>query len=334
MEGKMPVCVTGASGYIGSWLVKRLLERGHHVRATVRDPGNKKKVNHLLGLPNASTNLSLWKADLTEEGSFDDAIQGCEGVFHVATPMELLLLKDNAGMDEIKSTTVNGILSIMKSCSKAKTLKRFIYTASVYTVALQPEPSLFDEYTEDNWSDVDFCFDRKMFGWMYAIAKTSAEKAGWKYAEENGIDMVTVHPALVVGHFITPCTSFSIDAATSLYTQDEAAMGSLKGLNGITAVHVDDVCNAHIYLFENPLAKGRYICSSQSFNISDIAHSLRLKYPSIDIPDKFGVLDKTFALPCSSKKLVDLGFKFAHEHKDAGDLCAETIESCKDKGLI
>lgn len=54
------------------------------------------KVKHLLELKNASTNLSLWKADLTEEGSYDDAIQGCEGVFHVATPMELVLLQDNA----------------------------------------------------------------------------------------------------------------------------------------------------------------------------------------------------------------------------------------------
>ncbi|KAL8108530.1 hypothetical protein AgCh_024840 [Apium graveolens] len=146
--------------------------------------------------------------------------------------------------------------------------------------------------------------------------------------------MVTVHPALVVGHSITPVTSFSIDAATSLYAKDEATMASLKGLNGITAVHVDDVCNAHIYLYEHPLAKGRYICSSQSFNIFDIAHSLGLKYPGTDIPTKFGVLDQTFAVPCSSRKLVDLGFKFTHYHKDAGDLCAETIESCIEKGLL
>lgn len=69
-------------------------------------------------------------------------------------------------------------------------------------------------------------------------------------------------------------------------TEDEDSMASLRGLNGITAVHVDDVCNAHIYLFEHPLARGRYICSSQSFNICDIAHSLSLKYPVTDIPTK------------------------------------------------
>lgn len=47
-----------------------------------------KKVKHLLDLPKAKTHLTLWKADLGEEGSFDDAIQGCKGVFHVATPMD------------------------------------------------------------------------------------------------------------------------------------------------------------------------------------------------------------------------------------------------------
>lgn len=50
--------------------------------------GNMNKVKHLLDLPTANTNLTLWKADLSEEGSFDEAINGCAGVFHVATPMD------------------------------------------------------------------------------------------------------------------------------------------------------------------------------------------------------------------------------------------------------
>jgi len=50
--------------------------------------GNMKKVKHLVELPGAKTKLSLWKADLGEEGSFDEAIKGCSGVFHVATPMD------------------------------------------------------------------------------------------------------------------------------------------------------------------------------------------------------------------------------------------------------
>ncbi|KAK1399262.1 Dihydroflavonol 4-reductase [Heracleum sosnowskyi] len=332
MEEQRTVCVTGASGYIGSWLVKRLLERGFHVRATVRDPGNEKKVKSLLELPNSTTNLSLWKADLGEESSFDDAIQGCEGVFHVATPMELLYQEDPAENEEIESTTLNGILSVMRSCSKAKTVKRFIYTSTTSTIMLQSQPPL-DEYTEDLWSDVDLCYEHKMYGWMYVVAKTTAEKAAWKYAEENGIDMVTVHPFVVLGHFITPNTSYSTDAATALYTKDEANMALVKKLHGLSAVHVDDVCNAHIYLFEHPQAKGRYICSSHIFNIFEMAHSLGPKYPDRNIPTEFEGLDKSQKIiPCSSKKLMGLGFEFVHKNKDVGDLCAETIESCRGKG--
>lgn len=47
-----------------------------------------KKLKHLIELPEAETNLTLWKADLTQDGSFDEAIEGCHGVFHVATPMD------------------------------------------------------------------------------------------------------------------------------------------------------------------------------------------------------------------------------------------------------
>ncbi|KAL8148576.1 dihydroflavonol 4-reductase-like isoform X2 [Apium graveolens] len=329
MEETRTVCVTGASGYIGSWLVKRLLERGYHVRATVRDPGNEKKVKHLLELPNASTHMSLLKADLAEESSYDDAIQGCEGVFHVATPMEIIY-QGQDGKDETE-TTLNGILSILRSCSKAKTVKRFVYTSTIGTISVQRQPPLH-EYTEDLWSDVDLCYERKMYKWMYVVAKTTAEKAAWKYAEENGIDMVTVHPSLVFGPFLTPYTSFSIDAAISLYTTSNV---SLKIMNGSPAVHVDDVCNAHIYLFEHPLAKGRYICSSHIVNIFEIAHSLSLKYPDRSIPTEFEGLKKSQKnISFSSKKLMDLGFEFAHKNKDTGDLCAETIESCREKGLV
>ena len=49
---------------------------------------NIRKVKHLLELPKADTHLTLWKADLSVEGSFDEAVQGCTGVFHVATPMD------------------------------------------------------------------------------------------------------------------------------------------------------------------------------------------------------------------------------------------------------
>ncbi|KAH7560627.1 hypothetical protein JRO89_XS10G0057000 [Xanthoceras sorbifolium] len=71
------VCVTGASGYIASWIVKLLLARGYIVKATVRDPNDPKKTEHLHALDGASERLQLFKANLLEEGSFDSVVDGC-----------------------------------------------------------------------------------------------------------------------------------------------------------------------------------------------------------------------------------------------------------------
>ncbi|RVW76598.1 Tetraketide alpha-pyrone reductase 1 [Vitis vinifera] len=83
------VCVTGGAGYIASWLVKLLLLRGYTVKATLRNPDDPKKTEHLLALEGAKERLHLFKANLLEEGSFDSIVEGCEGVFHTASPVLL-----------------------------------------------------------------------------------------------------------------------------------------------------------------------------------------------------------------------------------------------------
>ena len=104
-------CVTGGTGLIGSNLVRVLLEKGHTVRATVRDPGSSSssddftlslsplnchslsssedsaKVGFLLRIPGAAQRLKLLKADLTVPGSFAAAVSGADGVFHTAGPV-------------------------------------------------------------------------------------------------------------------------------------------------------------------------------------------------------------------------------------------------------
>uniref|UniRef100_A0A3Q7G3Y8 Dihydroflavonol 4-reductase n=1 Tax=Solanum lycopersicum TaxID=4081 RepID=A0A3Q7G3Y8_SOLLC len=114
------VCVTGAAGFIGSWLVTRLLESGYNVHATVRNLG---------------TNKFSMESRLKEDGSFDEAIKGCEGVFHVATPMDFesneLEINIYDRINEVIKPKARGILSIIESCVEAKTVKRLIFTSSV-----------------------------------------------------------------------------------------------------------------------------------------------------------------------------------------------------------
>ncbi|GFY86330.1 NAD(P)-binding Rossmann-fold superfamily protein [Actinidia rufa] len=104
MAAKGKVCVTGAGGYVASWLVKILLSNGYTVHGTVRDPHSllvysssvffpmslqdiMRKNAHLKKLDKASENLKLFKVDLLDYHSLSAPISGCNGVFHVASPV-------------------------------------------------------------------------------------------------------------------------------------------------------------------------------------------------------------------------------------------------------
>nr|ACJ84553.1 unknown [Medicago truncatula] len=318
------VCVTGASGFIGSWLVMRLMERGYTVRATVRDPDNMKKVKHLLELPGANSKLSLWKADLGEEGSFDEAIKGCTGVFHVATPMDF---ESKDPEKEVINPTINGLLDIMKACKKAKTVRRLVFTSSAGTLDVtEQQNSVIDETC---WSDVEFCRRVKMTGWMYFVSKTLAEQEAWKFSKEHNIDLVSIIPPLVVGPFIMPSMPPSLITALSLITGYEAHYSIIKQGQYI---HLDDLCLAHIFLFENPKAHGRYICCSHEATIHEVAKLINKKYPEFNVPTKFkDIPDDLEIIKFSSKKITDLGFIFKYSLED---MFTGAIETCREKGLL
>ncbi|XP_057975736.1 dihydroflavonol 4-reductase-like isoform X1 [Malania oleifera] len=324
VEGET-VCVTGAAGFIGSWLVMRLLEHGYVVRATVRDPGNMKKVKHLLELPKATTHLTLWKADLAEEGSFDEAISGCAGVFHVATPMDF---ESKDPENEVIKPTIEGMIGIMKSCLKAKTVRRLVFTSSAGTVNIQEHQQ--PVYDETCWSDMEFCRSKKMTGWMYFVSKTLAEQAAWDFAKEHNIDFISIIPTLVVGPFLMSSMPPSLITALAPITPGNEAHYSI--IRQGQFVHLDDLCNAHIYLYEHPKAEGRYICSSHDATIFHLAKMLSQKYPEYNVPTTFKDVDENLkVVSFSSKKLIESGFQFKYSLED---MFTGAVETCRAKGLL
>ncbi|KAI6702665.1 hypothetical protein NL676_011801 [Syzygium grande] len=202
---KEVVLVTGGTGFIASWMIMRLLQQGYTVRTTVRPrsdpgiPGSKKDISFLTNLPGASENLHIFDADLNEPDSFKPAVDGCTGVFHVAHPMDWI------GKDPeevVVQRSIRGTLGILGACLKSKTVKRVIYTSSAAAIMFSGNGE--DMVDESSWSDVEYYKSLLLFGNSYMAAKTRTEKAAIEFAEEKGLDLVTVIPSVVVGPFLCP----------------------------------------------------------------------------------------------------------------------------------
>ena len=183
------VCVTGAGGFVASWLVKLLLSKPHYtVRGTVRDPGNAKN-SHLKALEGAGERLQLLSADLMDYDSIASAVAGCEGVFHVASPVPSG--RSTNPEEEVIAPAVTGTLNVLKACYEAK-VKRVVIVSSCAAVFNNPNWPKGKVFTEDSWSDEDLC--RKGEDW-YLLSKTRAEREAFAYAAKTGLDVVAIyHP--------------------------------------------------------------------------------------------------------------------------------------------
>ncbi|OMO64935.1 NAD-dependent epimerase/dehydratase [Corchorus olitorius] len=277
-------CVVGGTGYVASLLVKLLLEKGYSVNTTVRDPDNQKKISHLVTLQKLGE-LKIFKADLTDEGSFDAPIAGCDLVFHVATPVNFA--SEDPENDMIKPAT-QGVLNVLNACAKAKTVKRVVLTSSAAAVSINTLNGTGLVMTEKDWTDIEFLSSAKPPTWGYPASKTLAEKAAWKFAEENKIDLITVIPSLMTGPSLTPDVPSSIGLATSLLSGNQFLINAMKGMQmlsgSISITHVEDVCRAHVFLAEKETASGRYICCAVNSSVPELAKFLNNRYPDFKVP--------------------------------------------------
>ncbi|KAJ6895710.1 cinnamoyl-CoA reductase 1 [Populus alba x Populus x berolinensis] len=315
------VCVTGASGYIASWLVKLLLSRGYTVKASVRDPNDPKKTEHLRALNGAQERLQLFKANLLEEGSFDSIVEGCEGVFHTASPFYHDVKDPQV---ELLDPAVKGTLNVLGSCAKHQSIRRVVLTSSVAAVAYNGKPRTPDVVVDETWfSDPNLCRESKVW---YVLSKTLAEDAAWKFAKEKDMDMVAINPAMVIGPLLQPTLNTSAAAILSLIKGAQTFPNASFGW-----INVKDVANAHIQAFELSSASGRYCLVERVAHYSEVVKILHELYPDLQLPEKCAD-DKPYVpiYQVSKEKAKSLGVEFIPLEASV----KETVESLKEKGFV
>ncbi|XP_038695074.1 protein BRI1-5 ENHANCED 1-like [Tripterygium wilfordii] len=332
-EDKGSVCVTGGTGHVASWLIMRLLQHGYSVRATVRsssssnlEPKNKNTLSFLTSLPGASERLKIFKADMDKPESFREAIEGSIGVFHLAHPMDI---EGKEPEGTVTKRSLEALQAILKASMDSKTVKKFVYTASAAAVMINDGG--LDIMDEETWSDIEFCRRFKYTSSSYTVSKTLTEKAALDFGEKNGLDVVSVVLPLVVGPFICP------KLPSSVYVTLAMILGKMDEYKHLCfylyhMVHIDDVANAQIFLFESSNAKGRYICSSAELTVHKMYDYISTNYPEFELPiDLIKEIEDKNKPSLSSKKLLDSGFKFKYGPYEMLD---GAIGCCKQKGFL
>ncbi|KAK6939130.1 NAD-dependent epimerase/dehydratase [Dillenia turbinata] len=320
------ICVTGAGGFVASWAVKLLLSQNYVVHGTVRGPGDEKNA-HLKKLDKAPENLKLFKAELLDYDSLFASIKGCDGVFHVASPVPSTSVPNpEARIVELIQPAANGTLNVLKACSEAG-IKRVIYVSSGAAVSLNPSWPKGQVKDESCWSDKDYC--RATNNW-YCLSKTEAESKAFEYAKGSGLDVVSVCPTLVFGPMLQSTINSSSLVLIKLLKEGYTSLENKLRMT----VDVRDVAEALLLVYNKPEAEGRYICTAHMVKAQELVEKLKSIYPDYNYP-KRQVIPSAFTEVrdeehLSSEKLQRLGWSY----RPLEETLVDSVESIKEAGLL
>jgi dihydroflavonol-4-reductase len=264
------VLVTGGSGFLGSHVVLRLLDGGHDVRTTVRslakEPGVRAMLRDAGAAAETAGRLAFFAADLERDDGWADAVDGCDYVIHVASPIPAAAPKSE---DELIGPARDGTLRVLRAARDAG-VKRVVLTSSCGAIYYghPPQSAPFDE---TSWTNLD---SDEMSG--YVRSKTIAERAAWDFVAADGAapELSVIHPAGIFGPVLGRDFSSSIELVTRL-------MNGMPGCPRLYfgVVDVRDVADLHLRAMTHPAAKGeRFIATSGGvMSMLDIARVLKAR---------------------------------------------------------
>ncbi|MEM7422945.1 MAG: NAD-dependent epimerase/dehydratase family protein [Pseudomonadota bacterium] len=288
MESNNKICVAGASGLVGSNIVRAALERGYRVNGTLRDRDAPDKAPYLGALEGASGGLELFTADMADAGSFDAAVSGTDGVF-IACLIPTYFgpsgkpareMDDAQGYAEIIMPTVDGCLNIMRSAHRHGVRKIVICSS---TSSTNPVPPVAFKNETDHWSDeAEQCRAKK----YTSATKTVMEKAAMAFAAENGIRLCILMPTGMYGPVVLPghMKTSPHDWLQRLMTGGEGRHKTVPN-DSTSMIHLHDLAALFLAAYENPDASGRYFGVYESWHWQDLYDEIRRILPDMKMPE-------------------------------------------------
>ena len=272
------VLVTGASGYIALHCISELLKKGYAVKGSLRNLDREEEVRSSIKKEVADDKLEFCKLNLLSDDGWQDAMQGCDYLLHMASPF---ITYEPKNEDDLIRPAEEGTLRALRFAKDAG-VKKVVLTSSVAAIAYGHEKSICGP---SDWSDIN-----QNIG-AYTKSKTIAERAAWNFInsqEQKNMTMTTIHPGLVLG----PLLSNDIDGA-SADIMNKLITGQFPGNPNLnfTIVDVRDVALLHVKAISSDESNGkRCLTTSKDYlHMSKLSSILReggyKKAPSKNIPN-------------------------------------------------
>ena len=261
------VLVSGGSGYIAGFLIRRLVAEGWMVHTTVRSLAKEAAVRELLAVDNSR--LKFFAADLNADAGWAEAVAGCSHVAHVASPLPMGIPKD---ANELIVPARDGALRALRA-AKAAGVRRFVMTSSVAAISYGRGRGVH-HLTEADWTDLS-----KPGISPYIQSKTVAERAArdWVAKEGGTMEYCSINPSVVLGPVWSRDYSASLVIVKKLL---DGSMGATPDI-GFGLVDVRDVADLHVRALKAPhMAGERFIASGRFMKLREIADLLRAELGS------------------------------------------------------
>jgi len=261
----MAVLITGATGFLGSHIARKLVEKGEDVKILLRKTSRTENIENI--------KAERVYGDVTDLQSLENAIKGCDALYHIAGFVSFRK-KDHQKMQDIN---VGGTVNAMKAALNAG-VSKVVYTSSVAAIGVNPDGGIANEETE---------FTLESEGIPYLNTKYHGEKESLKFVKQ-GLPLVIVNPSVVIG----PGDIYLSSTAFIQWYCKKKFPGYMDGTMNI--VDVEDVAEGHLLAAEKGKIGERYILGNTDLTINELFDMLKritgIPRPKLKIPYTFALI--------------------------------------------